>query len=261
MNCQDIRKDLARYVADSLNEKRRKELREHLSSCQTCQSKLEDYQGLLTNLDDLEVHEAPADLSTSTMDLIRAKAPQPESTSLWERIQQFLSPQVFMPALGGVALACFFLLGSFVQNANGPATASIFGIASVETSDGTRSSATGQQNVPYGATVTAFAPNTSVLSYPDGSKVALKPSAKAKVETDGVRILAGTAECTFGIHPFTLRFPQCSVIGHHSKIQATIASNGSIILQGITGDSRIILARDEPRSLSAGTTITIPAEM
>lgn len=261
MSCQDICKDLARYVSDSLSEERRSELREHLSSCHGCQAEAERYQGLLGQLDELESFEAPENLSASTMELIRARAPRPEAPSLWERLQTLISPQVLMPALGGVALACFFLLGGPTGPSDAPSTASLSGIASVETSDGARSNAAGLQNVPYGATIVAFAPNDSLLSYPGGARIALKPNARARIEEQGLQLLAGRAECLFGAAPFQLVWKGHRIDGALALVELSEDAEGNATLKIQKGMARLQVPGAAPRSLSAGETVTLRAVM
>ena len=261
MSCQDIRKDLARYVADSLGDERRAELREHLGSCRSCQAEVERYQGLLGELDELEVHEAPEGLSASTMDLIRARAPRPEAPSLVERLRAFLNPHVLVPALGGVALACFILLGGPAGPAGPGATASLSGIASVETSDGARSNASGLQDVPYGATVVAFAPNDSVLSYPDGSRVILRPNAKARIDEGALKLLAGGAECRFGAAPFRFAWTGHRVEGRGAHVDLQQNGDGHGTLRVLAGRVTLFEAGAAPRALSAGASVTLEARM
>ena len=110
-NCLEIRNHFSDYLDDQCSPEARKSIRYHLSFCDVCQEKLEQWQSIQEELRALPRQQVPAELALRLRVRASQKASPNPISARWFRFEDALKP-LLIPATGGVltAVICFCLI-------------------------------------------------------------------------------------------------------------------------------------------------------
>ena len=125
MKCEDVDKFLHLYFDGELDEKKSKEMEEHLLSCQRCASKLLELKNLAEGAKGMKMPEPSPAYWKSFTEVVRNKIILRRRKSIWEKIKSgwesffFYSPVKLRIAAGIASILLVFIIGKLYWDYKG----------------------------------------------------------------------------------------------------------------------------------------------